>query len=185
MIDDTDYAILKAVQELGGAVWKSKIHDYVQEHREELPLSDGASIQTIGRRVDSLNNDGFLETAIIQPDELRRKLIIAFKLTEAGADAIADKEEELLRDVVQDAVETGEPQFGAKVIARLIGEELELEEDLVGTLQEDYTKDELVAFLMIYIAEAMADDTFDEDNIWKFHHIDRRKTAFRDLLQAS
>ncbi len=46
------------------------------------------SVQTVCRRVDTLRDNGLLESCIISPDGIKRDLIIAFTTTDKGCAAL-------------------------------------------------------------------------------------------------
>lgn len=72
-------AILEAVADR--SLWKAKIHETMEADR---------SLQAVGRRVENLVDDGYMESTIIAPDEISPDLIIAFKPTEQGREVIKD-----------------------------------------------------------------------------------------------
>lgn len=47
-----------------------------------------ASVQTIGRDIDALENDGLLETRLVAPKEHSRTHFIAYRTTDQGRDAL-------------------------------------------------------------------------------------------------
>ena len=55
-------------------LWKTKIYRTLDTH----------SVQTIGRRVDRLQNNGLLDTCILTPEEIKRELIIGYKTSDSG-----------------------------------------------------------------------------------------------------
>lgn len=62
-------------------LWKTKAHERLGKR----------SIQTIGRRINKLQDHGLLTTHILAPDDLNRDLIIAFTTNDAGT-ALLDEE---------------------------------------------------------------------------------------------
>lgn len=75
-LDLLDLQILGILQD--DTLWKKRIANHI----------DTVSIQTIGRRVDTLRDNGLLDSCIISPDDIKRDLIIAFETTEQGCAAL-------------------------------------------------------------------------------------------------
>lgn len=96
-IDEVDYAILSCVGEYD-AVWKKRVHDLVSDRCPEFPHMDAVSVQTVGRRINKLQENGLLESCILSPDELNRDLIIGYNLTEDGERAVREKRERFLKN---------------------------------------------------------------------------------------
>lgn len=169
-IDETDYVILKCVRDEGRALWKNKIHDLIVERQEELPIVDSVSVQTVGRRVDTLAEEGYLETGIITADEIQRDLIIGFNITEKGRQAIEEKRDELLKQTVQENLFTEHKSvpMGASALAALIAEEFELSESSRNHLEESYTEAELITLLSMHYMEREAMQFFDRDEFMRF-----------------
>lgn len=95
-IDLLDYAILTVITESDDSMWKKAIRNELQERGDALPGDTDVSVQTIGRRIDALHDNAYIESCIVSPEELRRDLIIAYKLTEDGRIVKREKESKLL-----------------------------------------------------------------------------------------
>lgn len=164
-IDNTDYAILKAIHDQDRPLWKNKIHQYIADNERRFPLSQGVSVQTVGRRVDDLNNEEYLENAIISPDELQRDLIIAFKLQDKGREVLEQKRKELLQDVVQGEMFGADAaaEIGKGALIELISDEFDIEKATREQLETDYSRDQIVAFLTLYYTEKQAVNVFDSE----------------------
>lgn len=91
-LDITDLRILFLLQDADGPLWKNKIHEKLDDLTTAADAADTASVQTVGRRVDQLNDNGYLDNQIVSPEELKRDLIIGFEPTEKGVDALDDIE---------------------------------------------------------------------------------------------
>lgn len=78
-LDIIDLKILHLLCET--PLWKKQIHDQFNED----PPTDPRSLQTIGRRVDTLHEHALLESTVVKgdPDGLR-DLCIAFETTKNG-----------------------------------------------------------------------------------------------------
>lgn len=66
-------------------LWQQRIY-------ESLP-ADGpdilhASLQTVGRRIESLHDSGYLETCVTEAEPVNRNLLIAYRTTETGTDVL-------------------------------------------------------------------------------------------------
>lgn len=162
-IDEVNYAILKLTAESEGPIWKNKIHQRLSEKCEELPDVDSVSVQTVGRRVDWLRDNGYLDSCIVSPDEIKRDLIIAFKTTEQGREALETKEDEFLQDAVQHAIFSNESAPDKPVLAELICTHLDLDQNVKETLIDQYSTPELETFLTLYYLREQVSDVFSAD----------------------
>lgn len=169
-IDDTDFAILKCVRDLDRPLWKNKIHECIKGRFEELPLGSTVSVQTVGRRVDDLTDNHYLESCIISPDEIKRDLIIAFKLTDKGRESVEEKTEEYLQRVVQAEMfpVNEEISAGKPAVIELMKDRFDLEDDTVELLSEEYSRAELVTLVTLYYVKREISDVFTEDTVEKF-----------------
>lgn len=166
-IDETDFAILKSVKDLDRPLWKNKIHERITENYDRLPLIDSVSVQTVGRRVDALTEEEYLESVIISPEEIKRDLIIAFKLTEQGVEAVEQKAEQYLQETVQAEVFSDEdkPRIGKKAMLELMQEKFGIEEGNKEQLDTEYSRDELLTLLVIYYVRNEIVDAFTNKNV--------------------
>ncbi len=154
-IDMTDFLILKQVQDADRPLWKNRIHD-----RQSERFTDPVSVQTIGRRVDRLQEHGYLDSCITSPEEIKRDLIIAFKLSEDGKDALRQKRRELLLHEIQQELfqhTAEERRLSKEEIIELICDEFTIGDDMRTPL-DTYGREELLTFLLLYFVR---DDTFD------------------------
>lgn len=83
-LDRVDYALLTAITDASEPVWKKRIHAYLQEHTDQLPITDAVSLQTVGRRIDQLYENGHIQSDIVSADGLNRDLIIGYTITADG-----------------------------------------------------------------------------------------------------
>ncbi|NUC70710.1 hypothetical protein HTZ84_00010 [Haloterrigena sp. SYSU A558-1] len=60
------------------SMWKKKLHETLEKK----------SVQTIGRRVEQLQTEDLLESCIVNPDEVKRDLIIAYQTTASGREIL-------------------------------------------------------------------------------------------------
>lgn len=179
-IDDVDFVILRCLQKHDSPLWKNKIH----ECQSEL-LNERVSVQTIGRRVDRLQNEGLLESCIISPDEIKRDLIIAFKLTEDGTAAIQDKRREVLLEAVKDDVfaDDTERDLGDEALTELICDEFQLTEDgreLLGR----YDREEQLSLIVLYYTWQKVEDVFAEQDSEKFVQLAEQNEEIADVLNG-
>lgn len=155
-IDEVDYAILTIVEEYD-AVWKKRVHDLILERRQELPHMETVSVQTVGRRINKLQDAGLLESCILSPDELNRDLIIGYSLSDKGTTALQEKRDRWLQNeilyiseqwVVGDApVETG---ITREAFLKLITDKFAISESVRTDVMEDCTTAELFALIGFY-----------------------------------
>lgn len=166
-IDAVDFSILTCIGTEEGPLWKNKIHECIEARADELPIPEPVSVQTVGRRVDRLNQDGYLDNAIVSPESLKRDLIIAFDLTEKGETAIRSMRTTLLRDAARREIFAAERVEGLSKAAliRLMQEEFGLDDDICQRMEADYSRDELVMLLGMHFAEQQATDIFDDDKL--------------------
>ncbi|WP_226005943.1 Lrp/AsnC family transcriptional regulator [Natrinema salinisoli] len=75
-LDELDLEILAILTQ--NPLWKTALHNTLGKK----------SIQTIGRRVNDLQDDGLLVSCILSPDTLNRDLVIGYKTTEQGRTAL-------------------------------------------------------------------------------------------------
>jgi DNA-binding Lrp family transcriptional regulator len=183
-IDDTDFAIVKCIQNVGKPLWKNKVHECITERAEQLPLQSSVSVQTVGRRVDDLAEDGFLESCIISPDEIKRDLIIAFKLTDKGDTAIREKTEEYLQKAVQSSLFTiTDREYIAKpALLELMQAKFGMDTDLRERLDEEYSRDELVTLLTLYYVKREIAEVFPDEDAAKFVDLTENSTEITEAL---
>ncbi len=155
IVDETDFAILFSVKQHDLPPWKNRLHGWIVEHEDDLPITGGVSVQTIGRRVDNLVKNDYLETVIVSPETIKRDLIIAFKLTEKGKNTIDTTREHLLSRMVRNHLFNDDRiEIQNDCIATLLADRYGWEDDTVNSMNERYGTAELSAFLtMIYVEE--------------------------------
>lgn len=174
MIDDIDYTILKCLDDAVEAFWKKRIYQEIEERREVLPMAGDVSLQTIGRRVDRLHEDGYLENEIVSPQEVPRDLIIGFTVTADGRKLVERKRETLLRELVRKELFIDEPDgdsdIGQKALAELTNNEFGLEGRTVETADR-YSREELLILLGTYFLEKQASQVFDEEDVQRFRDV--------------
>lgn len=165
-IDDVDFSILNVIAKDDAPLWKKEIHRGLSETPHALPNVREVSVQTVGRRVDDLHDDGYLESCIISPRDINRDLIIAFKITDAGEAARHRKREELLRDHVYHTFSRGNADLSADTdtLATLTVDEIGLDADLREELA-DTEPLELLTLLLLYYTRDAVDDRLDEESV--------------------
>lgn len=186
-IDAVDFSILECIDTEEGPLWKNKIHECIEKRADELPIPNPVSVQTVGRRVDRLNQDNYLDNAIVSPDSLKRDLIIAFDLTEKGETAIRSMRTTLLRDVARREIFAGETVEGMSKAAliKLMQEEFEFDDDTRHAMEENYSRDELVMLLGMHFAEEQAMNIFDDDKIDALRDTMADKDTIIDMVKRS
>lgn len=66
-------------------LWKKRVYETLQEHDH---TETAASIQTVGRHINTLRDYGYLELQVLSPEDTRRNLIAAYTTTEKGETAL-------------------------------------------------------------------------------------------------
>lgn len=181
-IDTIDYSILKCLHDTDNAFWKKRIHQELADRQAVLPITDQISLQTVGRRVDDLHDEEYLENTIVSPQEVARDLIIGYTLTDAGNMAMQRKRKELLQDVVRDEVfdDTPRPDMTQAVLVEMIGNELELDRQL-DRKPATYERDELLVFIGAYILRTKRAAITDAD-IQEFRNVLERQESLSTIL---
>jgi hypothetical protein len=153
-IDNMDFSILKTIADADGPLWKKQVHRRIQNRLQTLPASDSVSVQTIGRRIDRLKEDGYLAPCIVRPEGINRDLIIAFETTETGRNAVYSQQDDLLREYTADALlRDSSPDYGHDTAAALAADELG--RDTVDQLRQHTPKCLAAALCYHYLAEEL------------------------------
>lgn len=170
-IDNTEYAILTTIKDADKPLWKKQIYDSLHRRGDAIPGSD-VSLQTVGRRVDTLMEKDCLENVISSPDALDRDLIIAFTLTEEGKNAVKAKRRELVKDIVRTNLfpEDRHNDVPREPIVNTIREAFELDNEAENTLAE-YDTAQLTAVLARHYAEHGVNNLLDEQERRLFRHL--------------
>lgn len=159
-IDTIDFSILTAIETADRALWKNKIHETLETEQQRFPIASTPSVQTVGRRIDQLNDDGYVENVISSPQELKRDLIISFKLTEQGKDAISEKRQHILRNLAEEALFSQEKttDIGKEAIATMITNTFE--DTPFSQDPTQHTEAELLTLLTLHYVESEAMEVF-------------------------
>lgn len=156
-IDTTDYAILELLAE---PLWKSQVHDTMLDVQDEQVMDGVPSLQTVGRHIDRLCDDGYLDSCVLAPDDVDRDLIIGFQRTAKGDDALAAKREELLQQVAHTVTNDAcgpERTVTEEVLETLIADEFNLDAAVKTRIKEEFGEDELLSLLALHYAQENAD----------------------------
>lgn len=162
-IDDLEFSVLKVVRDAEEPLWKKRIYIVLEERQDELPLTDADfSEQTIGRRIDNLLNTGLLETTVAQSEDLERRNIIAYQLTDDGEEVLKEKRRKYIRDIVRrdiflDYMEHEEP---VEPLLSVISDEFDLNEADEQLLRDRYNGVQLASFLALYYVHKETLDLF-------------------------
>lgn len=181
-IDKVDFSILKVIEDYGGPLWKNRIHELLLERADELPGIDSISVQTVGRRVDDLHDDGYLQSCITSPKGIKRDLIIAFKLTDTGTEQIQETRRSLFQDLVQQRLFTnGSEQLSKATLIELLADELELDETTKEQFQSEFEHPDLFALsTMYYIKEWIGQEL--SDDVEKFNKIAQEDAKLQEAI---
>lgn len=158
-IDNVDFSILRCVKDADQPLWKKKIHGKISEYLDTLPLQDVVSVQTVGRRIDTLEEDGYLETKIASPDEVNRELIICYDTTAEGEQVLEARRRLLLRRVVGREL-FGEERFDINKRALEILIRNEFTAGLSIDATNGYSRKQLLLLLGMYFIEHDMADAF-------------------------
>jgi hypothetical protein len=121
------------------------------------------SLQTVGRRVDALHDEGYLENTIVSPQNVPRDLIIGYILTDNGEQAVEAKRHELLRETVRDELfgDTDHPEIDRDVLAELLS--AEMDDRYAATA--DQSREALLILTGTYLLQSAATTVFDETEL--------------------
>jgi len=149
-IDTLNFEILHAVYTADKPLWKKRIHKSLQ---------DDIALQTTGRRVNKLRDAGLLDQCIVSADDLKRKYIIAFDLTDEGRKKMEDGLQQLLDEkalTVHEHVADTKGSAGLSQIdidkgisIKLLSARYNLAPDEEDFLRDEFTPDELALLLFI------------------------------------
>lgn len=155
-IDTTGYVILDVMTD---PQWKSRIHSLMEDADDE-PITDIPSIQTIGRRVDDLCDEGLLASCILSPDDVGRDLIIGYRRTEKGDDAMDEKRGTMLQEVAHTTanVACGQTRtMSTAALTKMIADEFDLDAAGESRIEDEYGEEELLSLLTLHFAQENAD----------------------------
>lgn len=184
MIDNIDYAILKCLRDADASYWKKRVYQELADRKEFLPVTDEVSLQTVGRRIDKLHSDGYLENTIVSPQDVPRDLIIGYQLTEDGANVLETKRETLLQEIVREELfgDNGRFDLNQKALAELVNNEFRVDGYAVETA-EHYSRDEMLVMLGMYFLKKKADTVFDDMQIDQFRDAVTQQKSPSTLMQ--
>lgn len=186
IMDNVDFSILKCIHECGEGMWKKRIHSQLEDMMDRMPLQELVSEQTVGRRVDALEVEGYLKTNIVASDEVARDLIIGYTVTPEGRQLLAQKRETLLREIVCTELFSDHDEMGItrRALADLANNEFRLEESAEGTV-DIYSRRELLILLALYFVEKAATGTCSQEQHQAFRDIVLEERSPTDLFQHS
>lgn len=176
MIDTIDYGILKCLHDTDTPLWKKRIYQELDDRHAVLPFDDQVSLQTVGRRVDNMHEEGYLENRIVSPQDVPRDLIIGYMPTDAGVTAMRAKQNDLLRQAVRDEVfdDVERPEMSRTVLAEMISNALGIS-DHTDTVVDRYDRNELLALTGSYFLQQQIPSTAKEK--------EETRQTFRDAIQ--
>ncbi len=161
-LDDVDFSILKAFWDSENPLWKKRVYRYVEQHIDELPLQETVSEQTVGRRIDDLLNEGYLESVITDPDAVDRELIISYRLTDPGRSTMDAKRMEYIRDIVRSDIFRDFRRQDAPInpIISVFVDEFDLTARERDFLRNRFDATQIAALLALYYVEVEAREFF-------------------------
>lgn len=172
-IDATDYALLVCLAEAAEPIWKKRVHERLQSPELSLPGNTELSLQTIGRRINELHEQGLVETEITHPEDASQNLIIGYTLTDTGIHALNEKRGDIIGSyaIQQNTDLTSKDR---ETLLQLLRDELELTEEEYKTLH-DHSIEELRVFTLAYYAHSLVASTLDEQTAETFFDIIARR----------
>ncbi len=180
-IDTLHYVILETLED---PKWKTRIRDVMQDTAIDHPLEQIPSIQTIGRRVDELADQGYITSCILSPDNVDRDLIISYRLTEDGRQVMSEKRDEILQEVAHTTSNKAcaqERSVSKPALVKMIAEQFDLDDDGKNRITEQYSEDELLSLLTLHYAQENADTFATHDRCHT--HSGETNENFQHLVQ--
>ncbi len=167
-IDEVDYAILKCLDECNGC-WKKRVHQWIQNHIEDVPEMEEKSVQTIGRRIDTLQENNLLESCILSPDAVNRDMIIGFKLTEHGRETLQETRTQMLKERLSQSTAyliggSEDLDIDRTGLIALMCDEFNIDDKTRETLVEPLNTRELLTTLTCHYIRSNADNTFEREH---------------------
>lgn len=164
-IDRVDLTILMVLEDAGEPLWKKSVHRYLAEFAAVPDRISDVSVQTVGRRIDRLHENGLLAPSIVTPEDINRDLIIAYQITETGRTVLQRKREDILRQHVSTPQPLEAPAEAETVyVAELFADELGLDADGRELLKTS-TDTELAALIAAYYLHHDIDDAIAQEQV--------------------
>lgn len=182
-IDGVEYAVLKTFHELHRPLWKQRVHEHIREHRYDMPIEDDVSLRTVGKKIDRLKYEEYLEQTIASPDDTNRDQIIAYTLTDDGEHAMVAHRINLLRQVLLNHLfpQNVDNKTSKKAIISLMQDQYGFDDDVRDALF-DHSREDIIAFLLIRYTQKEAVDILDHGQLEQYHDIlDERPTIKQGL----
>lgn len=169
-IDNVDFSILNCVKVADQTLWKKEIHTRITGDQHALPVDITISPQTVGRRIDALEDDGYLESTIATSEEVNRNLLIGFRATEEGKSILDEKRETLLKKIVSREM-FGEDAFPIEkeALEQLIHEEFTA--GLATDATNGYSRQQLLVLLGMHFIETEAFNVFSDEERQQLHTV--------------
>lgn len=185
-----DYAIMKTVNDSEDPLWKKKIYEQICSNNGTLPALDSVSVQTVGRYVDEMVENGLVDTTLTNPEDLSRSFIVAYNLTERGEQALDEKRETILKEkVVESASGILEPfedtDLEKSAVIALMEDEFDLTEDMVEFLETEFAPREVMTLLAMYYFNNQLMQGMNEDNVERQLKFILNTPKFRDSLMSA
>jgi DNA-binding PadR family transcriptional regulator len=102
-VDQTSYCILLRLVEADDPLWKRELTRRLNDWRKgglcPLNIDDPVNVQTVSRKVDALEEDGFIETVVTYPEDLGR-YVEAFTVTEDGRAALEAVSDRIVEELL-------------------------------------------------------------------------------------
>ncbi len=93
-----DVAIMTVLETSESSLWKRKIYRQLSQQAHRLPVEGDCSVQTVGRHVDRLYEQGYIDAVPVASEEVNRALITGYRLTEEGEQSLAMARDRVLRE---------------------------------------------------------------------------------------
>ncbi len=172
-IDEVDYALLAAIEDVDGPVWKKWIPDRLQDEDQSFPGNTDVSSQTVGRRINTMHNEGLVDTQIVNAPDTASNLIIGYELTDSGRDVLNEKRRDIIGSYAFRADQENAVEFiDRDVLLNLLDDELDFTAEEYELLQ-DHDVEELLVFTLLFHAQRIAYRKLDDTTL----------TVFRDIIK--
>lgn len=170
-IDAVDYGVLKCLAENGGC-WKNKVHGYIEDNQDALPGMGEKSVQTVGRRIDELHEAGYVESCILSPDTINRDMIIGYKLTADGKQAVRQERQRLLKkqtlaggEAILFPDKDVDVSISRDALIELLCDEFDINDAVRDDVVTECSTQELVAVLISHYFRTDAVSQVDDDAV--------------------
>ncbi len=182
-IDEKDFAILKILESSGSPLWKKEIHRRLDKNIEKMPLDSTFSVQTVGRRVDRMVDDGLLESFFIKNENVNRMLIKSFYPTEKGLDMLVGKRESFMENWLNGTLLNDKKEdFEENVLNEVFANLYSVPKKVCCEYSTDYMKKMFFLDYCRSFSYIMVDEKFHEFSNKVFQHNPELEEQIGDII---